>query len=150
MTNFVKPLTSSHCLSSQPTFQAAFTDSEPHRELNILTLNEDVFQAILSHLSYDEVAKLRLVLILLYERKMYVTIILYVLHTSQVCQQFNYDCQKWLNKGFTAVQRYHSQCLREMKAKLPRRESERRSHPLAKHIDVLTGTHFSLFLLLKK
>jgi len=79
MTEFVKPLTN-HCLSSQPTFQAAFTDGEPpHRELNILTLNEDVFQAILSHLSYDEVAKLRLVLILLYERKMYVTIIFSVL-----------------------------------------------------------------------
>lgn len=26
-----------------------------------------------------------------------------------------------------------------MKAKLPRRESERRTHPLARHIDVLTG-----------
>jgi F-box protein 28 len=41
-----------------------------------------------------------------------------------------------------------------MKAKLPRRESERRAHPLARHIDVLTGIliwfcPFQIFLTLK-
>ena len=32
-----------------------------HQQLHLLSLNEDVFQAILSHLSYDEIAKLRVV-----------------------------------------------------------------------------------------
>jgi hypothetical protein len=41
-----------------------------------------------------------------------------------------------------------------MKAKLPRRESERRLHPLANHIDILKGTtnfvlSISIFLTLK-
>lgn len=46
-----------------------------------------------------------------------------------------------------AVQRYHNRCLKEMKAKLPRRESERRTHPLARHIDILTGIETRLSLL---
>jgi len=63
-TTVAKPLPKSSSASSRPTFQAASSDGEPpHRGLNILSLNEDVFQAILSHLSYDEVAKLRLVCI---------------------------------------------------------------------------------------
>jgi len=92
--------------------------------VTLLTLNEDAFHEILSQFSYDEVARLRL-----------------------VCKQFNEVCQKILNNGFMAVQRYHNRCLKEMKAKLPRRESERRAHPLARHIDVLTGIETRLSLL---
>jgi len=91
--------------------------SDLSNSTTLLMLNEDAFQEILTHLTYDEVARLRM-----------------------VCKQFNEACQKVLNKGFMAVQRYHNRCLKEMKAKLPRRESERRAHPLARHIDVLTGS----------
>ncbi|XP_057380767.1 F-box only protein 28-like [Daphnia carinata] len=99
--------------------------NDDHEEkVTILSLNDDVFQEILSHLPYDEIAKLRL-----------------------VSRHFNEVCQKILNKGFLAVQRYHNRCLKEMKAKLPRRESERRTHPLARHIDVLTGIETRLSLL---
>ena len=44
------------------------------------------------------------------------------------------------------MQRYHDLCLKEMKAKLPKRESERRIHPLAMNIDALNGmmhVHYS-------
>jgi hypothetical protein len=44
------------------------TDSQGHassssddKKITLLSLNDDVFQEILSHLSYDEIAKLRLV-----------------------------------------------------------------------------------------
>lgn len=65
----VKPLPDPY-LSSHANFQDTSSDAEqPHHGLSILTLNEDVFQAILSHLSYDEVAKLRMVWIQLFKRK---------------------------------------------------------------------------------
>ena len=35
--------------------------SQEGKSIHILTLNQDVIQAILSHLNYDEVAKLRMV-----------------------------------------------------------------------------------------
>ncbi|XP_046644411.1 F-box only protein 28-like isoform X2 [Daphnia pulicaria] len=104
------------------------TDSQGHassssddKKITLLSLNDDVFQEILSHLSYDEIAKLRL-----------------------VGRHFNEVCQKMLNKGFLSVRRSHSCCLKEMKAKLPRKESERRAHPLASHIHVLTSIELSL------
>jgi F-box protein 28 len=70
---------------------------------------------------------------------------MYLILLHKVGRHFNEVCQKILNKGFLSVQRYHNRCLKEMKAKLPRRESERRTHPLARHIDVLTGTKTILF-----
>jgi len=122
--------TSEVSAGTQPTSSAeiAMENSADCSDLSnsttLLMLNEDAFQEILTHLTYDEVARLRM-----------------------VCKQFNEACQKVLNKGFMAVQRYHNRCLKEMKAKLPRRESERRAHPLARHIDVLTGCDIFLFRL---
>ena len=42
---------------------------QPTSSINILSLHEDVFQEILSHLNYDEVARLRLVYCILFHRK---------------------------------------------------------------------------------
>ncbi|EFX70553.1 hypothetical protein DAPPUDRAFT_61180 [Daphnia pulex] len=95
--------------------------SSDDKKITLLSLHDDVFLEILSYLSYDEVAKLRL-----------------------VGRHFNEVCQKILNKGFLSFQRYHSRCLKEVKAKLPRRESERRLHPLANHIDILKGIEIRL------
>lgn len=45
------------------------------------------------------------------------------------------------------MERYHTQCLREVKSQLPRRESERRNHSLARHCDVLTAIETRISML---
>ncbi|XP_037126762.1 F-box only protein 28 isoform X3 [Syngnathus acus] len=56
-------------------------------------------------------------------------------------------CQRVLNQGFLKVERYHSMCQRQVKAQLPRRESERRNHSLARHADILAAVETRLSLL---
>lgn len=57
---------------------------------------------------------------------------------SQVSVRINKLCQGMLNIGFNKMIRRHGQNLKRIKALLPRRESERRTHTLAKHSDILT------------
>ena len=75
-------------------------------------------------LSYEEMAQLRL-----------------------VSQLFNYTCMALLNQGFRAVEKFHDKCFKEVKAKLPRRESERRGHKLGRHCDILTAIETRISLL---
>ncbi|XP_076062020.1 uncharacterized protein LOC143037527 isoform X1 [Oratosquilla oratoria] len=92
--------------------------------LVLTTLPDIVLEKILSYMSYDEIAHLRI-----------------------VCRKFNQTGERILNSGFRAVERYQAKCLREVKSQLPRRESERRSHPLARHCDILTAIETRLSLL---
>lgn len=59
----------------------------------------------------------------------------------------NQTCGRLLTTGFLSVERYHSGCLKKVKAQLPRRESERRNHPLARHCDILSAIETRLSLL---
>jgi len=52
-----------------------------------------------------------------------------------------------LTKGFKAAEKYSLKCLKEVKSKLPRRESERRDHPLGRHSDNLTAIETRVSLL---
>lgn len=45
------------------------------------------------------------------------------------------------------MEKYHGQCLKAVKTQLPRRESERRSHPLARHCDILTAIETRISML---
>ncbi|XP_077585160.1 F-box only protein 28 [Stigmatopora nigra] len=81
-------------------------------------------EAILNFLSYDEISLLRL-----------------------ICKRMDMICQRVLNQGFLKVERYHSMCQRQVKAQLPRRESERRNHSLARHADILAAVETRLSLL---
>ncbi|CAL1293534.1 unnamed protein product [Larinioides sclopetarius] len=92
--------------------------------MSLLNLPDDVLEKILSYISYDEVSRCRL-----------------------VCRRINYVSKRVLNRGFHKVERYHAQCLRQVKSQLPRRESERRKHPLARHCDILTAVETRLSLL---
>ena len=55
--------------------------------------------------------------------------------------------QKLLNKGFNIVEKFHGEIHKEVKSKLPRRESERRNHSLARHVDILAAVETRLSLL---
>ncbi|GAB0090447.1 uncharacterized protein DMENIID0001_051820 [Sergentomyia squamirostris] len=83
--------------------------------MNILHLPDCMIAQIFEHLPYDEVAKKRL-----------------------VCKRIDAICQRILNRGFMKMIRLHGVNMKRIKSKLPRRESERRNHPLARHSDILT------------
>lgn len=95
-----------------------------NRTLHFLDLPDIVTEKILGFLTYEELAHLRI-----------------------VCRRFNQINQMLLNKGFRQVERYQARCLREVKSQLPRRESERRNHPLFRHCDILTAIETRLSLL---
>ncbi|XP_014253443.1 F-box only protein 28 [Cimex lectularius] len=64
-----------------------------------------------------------------------------------VCTKFNEIGCKALNKGYFAAERFHGKTLKSIKAKLPRRESERRAHPLARQCDILIAIETRLSML---
>lgn len=97
---------------------------QPHQNNPLLGLPIVAIETILNFLSYDEISLLRL-----------------------VCKRMDMICQRMLNQGFLRVERYHSLCQRQVKAQLPRRESERRNHSLARHADILAAVETRLSLL---
>ncbi|XP_004700216.1 F-box only protein 28 [Echinops telfairi] len=66
---------------------------------------------------------------------------------NEVCKRMDLVCQRMLNQGFLKVERYHNLCQKQVKAQLPRRESERRNHSLARHADILAAVETRLSLL---
>lgn len=91
----------------------------------ILTdLPEHILRQIFSYMSYDEIAKNRI-----------------------ICRQFNQLGWHLLNKGFNAAEEYQRSSLKAVKLLLPRRESERRKHPLSKKCDILTAIETRLSML---
>ncbi|XDV50988.1 hypothetical protein PO909_019949 [Leuciscus waleckii] len=97
---------------------------QPHHNNALLGLPIVAIDTILNFLSYDEFSLLRL-----------------------VCKRMDVICQRMLNQGFLKVERYHSLCQKQVKAQLPRRESERRNHSLARHADILAAVETRLSLL---
>lgn len=83
-----------------------------------------MIENILSFLSYDEIAKNRL-----------------------VSRGFNEICMRMLNRGFMMIERRHAMALKNVKAQLPRRESERRYHHLSRHCDILTSIETRISML---
>ncbi|XP_065362379.1 uncharacterized protein pall isoform X1 [Calliphora vicina] len=79
---------------------------------------------IFEYLSYDEVSKKRL-----------------------VCRRFDQIAQQVLNGGFNKVIKQHNVSFKRIKALLPRRESERRNHCLARHADILTSIETRISML---
>ncbi|RLW07153.1 hypothetical protein DV515_00004097 [Chloebia gouldiae] len=114
-------------LSPAPLPEAAepLAPMEPPPQSNTLMgLPIVAIESILSFLSYDETSQLRL-----------------------VCKRMDLVCQRMLNQGFLKVERYHNLCQKQVKAQLPRRESERRNHSLARHADILAAVETRLSLL---
>ncbi|XP_011867142.1 PREDICTED: F-box only protein 28 [Vollenhovia emeryi] len=105
-------------------YDSAARQTSDDVQLQLINLPDVCLEAILSNLSYDEISKYRI-----------------------VCRQFDRISKKLLNRGFNLMEKYHAQCLRTVKSKLPRRESERRSHPLARHCDILTAIETRISML---
>lgn len=95
-----------------------------HQSNTLVGLPIVAIENILSFMNYDEISQLRL-----------------------VCKRMDVVCQRMLNQGFLKVERYHNLCQKQVKAQLPRRESERRNHSLARHADILAAVETRLSLL---
>eukprot|EP00096_Caligus_rogercresseyi_P010254 TRINITY_DN3673_c0_g1_i2.p1 TRINITY_DN3673_c0_g1~~TRINITY_DN3673_c0_g1_i2.p1 ORF type:complete len:290 (-),score=84.78 TRINITY_DN3673_c0_g1_i2:1139-2008(-) len=83
-----------------------------------------VHERILSYTSFHEVSKLRL--------------------TSR---RMNTLCIYVLRSGFNAAERLHASLSKMIRAQLPRRESQRRGHPLSRHSEILASIETRLSLL---
>ena len=87
-------------------------------------LPDHVIFKILGYLPYDYIARIRV-----------------------VNSFFNRLCKQHLNRGFYKVEKVQSNFLKDLKSKLPRRESARRNHPYARHCDILTAIDTRMNLL---
>ncbi|TKS85170.1 F-box only protein 28 [Collichthys lucidus] len=112
------------CVGSLDSVSPRQTTPPPDQNNPLLGLPIVAIETILNFLSYDEISLLR-----------------------AVCKRMDMICQRVLNQGFLKVERYHSLCQRQVKAQLPRRESERRNHSLARHADILAAVETRLSLL---
>ncbi|XP_022828781.1 F-box only protein 28 isoform X3 [Spodoptera litura] len=92
--------------------------------MDLLGLPVVMIENIFSYLSYDEIAKNRL-----------------------VSRAFNEISMRMLNRGFMMIERRHAMALKNVKAQLPRRESERRYHHLSRHCDILTSIETRISML---
>ncbi|XP_046676202.1 uncharacterized protein LOC124364630 isoform X1 [Homalodisca vitripennis] len=92
--------------------------------VKLMDLPIEMIDKILSYFSYDQISKLR-----------------------GVNQAFNNICSDKLNKGFAQLEQFHTKCLKAVKSRLPRRESERKHHPLARHSDILMSVETRLSML---
>ncbi|RVE54073.1 hypothetical protein evm_001196 [Chilo suppressalis] len=70
-----------------------------------------------------------------------------VSHLRMVNRQFNTICSSILNSTFQRLQNQMLHRFQSIKAKMPRRESARRSHPLACESDIIETLHMRLSLL---
>jgi F-box protein 28 len=99
--------------------------------VSLLQLPPELLATILSHCSYDHASQLRLVGGWP-ERDMSGVY-------AQVCRRLNMYACEYLNSGFYKVEQCHGRLMTYVKSHLPRRESERRCHSLARHNDILAG-----------
>lgn len=91
---------------------------------NLLDLPIEVVDKIFSYLGFKTVSQLRM-----------------------VNRQFNTICSSILNSTFQRLQNQMLHRFQSIKAKMPRRESARRSHPLACESDIIETLHMRLSLL---
>ncbi|XP_068631216.1 F-box only protein 28 [Battus philenor] len=91
---------------------------------NFLDMPMEVVEKILRYLGFKTVSQLRM-----------------------VNRQFNTICSSLLNSTFQRLQNQMLHRFQSIKAKMPRRESARRSHPLACESDIIETLHMRLSLL---
>ncbi|XP_034248758.1 F-box only protein 28 [Thrips palmi] len=92
--------------------------------LNLLDMPPEILEKIFSYVGYHSVAQLRL-----------------------VCKQMDAVCCNILNSTFHRLQNMMLNRFQAIRAKMPRRESARRHHPLALESDIVETLHMRLTLL---
>ncbi|XP_050538256.1 F-box only protein 28-like [Daktulosphaira vitifoliae] len=99
-------------------------NSNQSSQVNLLDLPYEVLEKILSYTSFKQISQLR-----------------------AVSRQLNVICSTILNSTFQRLQNQMLHRFQIIKAKMPRRESARRQHPLACESDIVETLHMRLLLL---
>ncbi|XP_072390467.1 uncharacterized protein dmpd [Diabrotica undecimpunctata] len=110
--------------SSTVQYSRAPTIPVQSKFISILDLPQEVLEKIFSYLKFKNICQLRL-----------------------VSRTINRVCGQILNSNFLRYQNQMLQRFQEIKAKMPRRESARRSHFLACESDIIETLHMRLTLL---
>lgn len=95
-----------------------------NHDLTLCDLPFEVIEIIFRWLSFETIGKIRL-----------------------VCRIFNSICSSMLNKEFHNLRVLMQQRFQSIKSQMPRRESARRKHPLARESDIIETLHMRLTLL---
>ncbi|KAK4469906.1 hypothetical protein MN116_007410 [Schistosoma mekongi] len=90
----------------------------------VVDLPLQLIEQVFMYLSYEEISKLR-----------------------ETCRYFDIVCRGILNKGFRAIERKIVCLHSKFRSLLPRRESERRIHPLNRHCEALSAVETRMSLL---
>ncbi|KAJ8921648.1 hypothetical protein NQ315_010557 [Exocentrus adspersus] len=96
----------------------------PVQSIHFLDLPQEITEKIFSYLPFKNICQLRL-----------------------VCRSIDFICGQILNSTFIRLQNQMQKRFQEIKAKMPRRESARRSHYLACESDIIETLHMRLTLL---
>ncbi|XP_050305173.1 F-box only protein 28 [Anthonomus grandis grandis] len=104
--------------------QCVRVQNVPVQSIKFLDLPQEVIEKILGYLSFKEICKLRL-----------------------VSRRIDQICGYILNSTFSKLQNQMLQRFQDIKSKMPRRESARRSHYLACESDIVETLHMRLTLL---
>ncbi|XP_033636154.1 F-box only protein 28-like [Asterias rubens] len=115
---------SSRCYGEGSQQSSSEREVEHAGKMNLVQLPDLILRQIFRCVSYSYISELRL-----------------------VCRHFNRVCQDMLNHGSRQLERYHSKCFKHLKSQLPKRESERREHPLARRCEILSAVETRLSLL---
>lgn len=110
--------------TSQGVVQCYRVQNPPVQTVRFLDLPQEIIEKIFSYLSFKEICKIRL-----------------------VCHRIDQICGYILNATFTKLQNQMLTRFQEIKSKMPRRESARRSHYLACESDIVETLHMRLTLL---
>merc|ERR1719225_440078 len=98
--------------------------SQPNRSLLIVELPAEILVKIMNYMSFNEIGQVRL-----------------------VSRRFNEICASMLNSTFNRLQNNMLVRFQTIKSQMPRRESARRNHPLARECDIVETLHMRLTLL---
>lgn len=110
--------------ASLPSTSSSMENNSVSYTLHILELPNEVFEKILSYLNYEQISKVR-----------------------RVSTRFNEVGSAVLNSAFQRLQNIMLQRFHQIKSQMPRRESARRTHPLARECDIVETVHMRLTLL---
>jgi len=95
-----------------------------NRSMLIVELPAEILVKIMNYMSFNEIGQVRL-----------------------VSRRFNEICASMLNSTFQRLQSHMLSRFQAIKAQMPRRESARRNHPLARECDIVETLHMRLTLL---
>ncbi|XP_054161574.1 F-box only protein 28-like [Oppia nitens] len=100
------------------------SDGHKSSGLSLVDLPNEIITKIFNLISFTDIAKNRV-----------------------VCRRFNEIGSQVLNREFQKLRNYTQQRFQTIKSQMPRRESARRKHPLARESDIIETLHMRLTLL---